>query len=66
MNLQAWLALFNTAMILGRTVSDGVHALAAAQLTPDELAQLEAAWDEDVQRSAANAGIPPVPDTPLP
>lgn len=66
MNLQAWLSLFNTAMTIGRTVYDGVHTLAAAQLTPDELAQLEAAWDEDVQRSAANAGIAPVPDTPLP
>jgi len=63
--LQAWFALLGAAMALGETVYDGVKHIAKKELTPEELKALEAAWDDDVQRSARNAGITPEPDTPV-
>lgn len=64
--LQGYLALFAAAMALGQDVYAAVKNATAPMLTPDELVALEQAWDEDAQRSAANAGIPAAPDTPLP
>lgn len=62
--LQQWVALFTSAEQIGQVVFEGVKALAGANLSADELKDLEAAWQADVVRAAANAGITPAPDQP--
>jgi hypothetical protein len=42
---------------LGAIVRDAVLAHAQRQLTPEEMAALKARWQEDVDRSARNAGL---------
>lgn len=63
-DLQTWLSLLSTAYALGNVVYEGVRSIAAKELSTEELTQLEALWDEDVRRSARNAGIPYNPDNP--
>jgi hypothetical protein len=64
-DIQTWLALLSTAYSLGNVVYEGVRKIAAGQLNQDELNALELAWDDDVRRSARNAGIPYNPDQSL-
>lgn len=63
--LQAWIALINAGFVLGKEVYRGVVDLAGEQLSTTELVELHNAWHNNVVRSAENAGIPAVPETPL-
>ena len=61
MNLEAYIALVQQATAiaadLGAIVREAVLAHAQRQLTPEEMAALKARWQEDVDRSARNAGL---------
>lgn len=48
---------YEIASDLGSMVKDAVIAHASRQLTPEEMAQLKAAWQRDVDESAKNAGL---------
>jgi hypothetical protein len=55
--LQAWLALFAAAEMIGQHVVADVKALAHKTLTPEENQQVLAVWEDNERRSAANAGL---------
>lgn len=64
--LQKWLTLFAAAESIGEAVYDAVKNHATGTLSQADYLVLEQAWNDDVVRSAANAGIAAVPDVPLP
>lgn len=53
----AWAELFKSAEAIGATVVDGVRGLARKEMTPEELKDVEVLWQENVDRSAKNAGL---------
>lgn len=57
--LQAWLALLSTAMLISESVVNGVKRMAKKELTKEENQAVLAQWQANVDRSAANAGLPP-------
>lgn len=63
--LQAWFALFSAAEFIGESMIQAVKNHGRKVLTPEQYAALETAWDDDVRRSAINAGIEPEEDLPL-
>lgn len=64
--IQAWMAVVSAAMLVGSDLVDAVKNHARQTLSDADYATLESAWQDDVARTAANAGIPVEPDVPLP
>lgn len=56
--VQAWIALFSAAQMIGTEIVDGVKHLAHKTLTPEENAAVLATWQDNERRSAANAQLP--------
>jgi hypothetical protein len=52
-----YVTLLKTAEVFGKDLVDIVKSFVANKLTPAELALLENAWQEDVDRSAKNAAL---------
>jgi len=57
--LQFWTAIVNVVVGYGQEVVDAIKSFAKTQLTAEEYVQLEQAWQEDVDRTAKNAGLQP-------
>lgn len=57
--LQAYLQLLTTAKFIGEELYDGVLHLTKQRLSPEEMAAVQARWDDNAARSARNAGLSP-------
>ncbi len=55
--LRTYLALLSAAESLGAVIFTGVKALVRTALTPEENQQVLGTWNDNVRRSAINAGL---------
>lgn len=63
--IQAWISLYASASAIAHDLLEEVKALAGRTLTPEENQAVLRQWDENVARSAANAGLPAPDSLPL-
>ncbi len=56
-NVQAYIQLLDIAVGIGGDLVAIIKGHAESNLTPEQYAQLQEAWDEDVARAKKNAGL---------